>query len=194
MFLFHPGGWGTPMLQTKASWSSHSDSALPVTPSPISITLFVHTDTASDGATFFLHCNFSSALFLFTYDAFAMVSPTPRHHFLQWLHNLHVPLSLGSSSGVASFYSHLKHKGRNFDYCENCSPILEYVHFGSYTQIHITSCSLKILTAFAVWWQAGTVQCSCHLYCCFKIVLIGDRKSVAVPCSAMLFLVIMRVH
>jgi hypothetical protein len=42
-------------------------------------------------------------------------------------------------------------------------------------------------------WQAGTVQLPCHLYCGIKIVLIGDRKSVAVPCSAMLFLVIMRV-
>ena len=59
---------------------------LPVTPSPISIILFVHTDTASDGATFFPHCNFFSSslfffLFLFLYGAFArlrtMATPLP---------------------------------------------------------------------------------------------------------------------
>lgn len=182
-------------------------------PSPISITLFVHTDTASDGATFFPHRNFfSSSLFLFLYGAFArlmaMATPLPglsdNWTCKTWCQP-HTPLPF--SAVVASFAcsfilrfvirSYLilqpfKTQRQQFRILRELQPNTGE-HSVSTSRIDIPSCLLKILTAFAVWWQAGTVQCSCHLYCGIKIVLIGDRKSVAVPCSAMLFLVIMRV-
>jgi hypothetical protein len=56
--------------------------------------------------------------------------------------------------------------------------------------MYVCNALLEILVGFAVWWHTGTVQRFCHLDRATIIVVFCDMKSVSVPCSAMLFLVI----